>query len=477
MNRLLPFFAAAVVAGCAALYTDTRFHDDLSRQIRGDQWQAAIDVVAKAKEKGAYPDKDRLLYLLDMGALHHYAGEYEQSNRYLEEAERTSEELFTASISRAVLSMMLNDNVLEYRGEDYEEIYINVFKALNYIALGQHDEALVEIRRIDIKLQLLTDKYGKLVDALNGAPDPHIRFSAPSVDFHNDALGRYLGALLYYYDGKHDDARIEIENYYRAIAAQPQIYSQPALELSLSVLDTTLLHVMAFTGTGPEKVAIDFRVHTGKNHLLVFPAHRGERFAERFAWEGISEGYYFKFSLPELQRVNNRVVAIEVHADDRYLGTLRPIEDLSRVAEVTFQRRKSLIYLKAIVRTTLKGIAGQKAKEKFSKDDEQENKDQQKNQTDKEKKREKKSGRSGLAEWFFSAAVDAVTEISEQADLRRWHAMPAVAHAGYFPLPEGTYNIRLDFLDAHRQIIFQKFFPRVQVQRSRLNMVEAALLQ
>jgi hypothetical protein len=483
IKRILIFWGvSALFAGCAVLFTQTYFYDDLRKQAREENWKAAISVVEKAREKGAYAGKDRLLYLLDMGIIHHYAGDYEKSNEFLEQAERTMEELYTASISRAALSMMLNDNVLDYRGEDYEDIYVNVFKALNYIALGQNEEALVEIRRIDIKLQLLTDKYGRMEEAMNQFKDRHIDFKAQPVDFHNDALGRYLGALLYFYDGKYDDARIEVENYHRALAAQPQIYVQPALDLSLSALDTSLLHIVAFTGPAPEKVPINFRVHTGKNHILVFPEHRGERFAERFAWEDITEGYYFKFALPELKRKTSEVKFIEVYGNGEYLGTLQPVEDLSRVAEVTFEKHKSLIYLKSIVRTVLKGIAGQKAKEKFAEeeepeDSEKETKDKKKDQADEDKKEEKKSGKSKFAKWLFSAAVDIVTEISEQADLRTWRTMPGATHAGYFPLAEGTYDLNIRFLDAYRQVISQKYFRQVKVQRSGLNLVEAVLLR
>jgi hypothetical protein len=488
-KQLSIFLLFAVIAGCAALYTDTRFHDELGRQLDADNWEAAIGVVEKAREQGAYPDKDRLLYFLDVGILHHYAGHYEKSNQYLEQAELAIEELFTASISRAALSMMLNDNVLEYRGEDYEDIYVNVFKALNYIALGQHDEALVEIRRIDLKLQLLTDKYVKWENALNQFENKHLEFKAKEVDFHNDALGRYLGALLYYYDGRHDDARIDMDYYQLARTTQSQIYAQSAFDLSLSALDTSLLHVVAFTGNAPEKTAVNFRVHTGKNHILVFPEHRGQSFAERFAWEGITEGYYFKFALPELQRRSSYVQSIEVYANGQYIGNLQLLEDLSRVAEVTFERHKSLIYLKSIVRTVLKGIAGQKAKQEFAEEEQPEEKEEKANGKKEEKekkdqkkkeeseKKETKTGRSKFAKWLFAAAVDVVTEITEQADLRTWRTMPGATHTGYFPLAEGTYDISIRFLDTHRSTIAQRHFPQIKVQKSQLNMVEAVLLR
>jgi len=125
------------------------------------QYVEAGDYVAKRDFKGAsaviegyknttYKEKDRVLYYLDVGMLYHYAGEYEKSNEALGMAEQGIEELYTKSISKAVTSGVLNDNALDYSGEDYEDIYLNVFKGLNYIALGDPDSALVEIRRVHI---------------------------------------------------------------------------------------------------------------------------------------------------------------------------------------------------------------------------------------------------------------------------------------------------------------------------------------
>jgi hypothetical protein len=471
------WFLPAVLVGCAALVTQTEIYKEIAPRIRNQNWEAAISEVEKARERGAYPDKERLLYLLDKGILHHYAGDYAESNDYLELAERSIEELYTASVSRAALSMLLNDNVLEYRGEDYEDIYLNVIKALNYLALGQHDEALVEIRRLNNKLQLLGDKYGQLAASLNRFEDKHVEFKAKEADFHNDALGRYLGALLYCYGGQYDDARIDLENYRQAITAQPKIYSHPPIALELSALDTSLLHVVAFTGSAPEKTPVEFRLHTGKNHLLVFPAHQGQSFAQRFDWEGVAEGYYFKFAVPELRRNPSRVAAIEVYANGQYLGTLQLLEDMSRVAEVAFQRNQSLIYLKSITRTVLKGIAGKKAKEKFAGEAQTEDKKEEKKEKKEEESEEKKSGRGKFAKWLFPAAVDIATEISEQADLRTWRTMPGAAHAGYFPLPEGAYDVSLSFLDAQRRILWRQEFQQVKIARAQLNFLEGVFLR
>src|SRR3546814_4874736 len=46
-----------------------------------------------------------------------------------------------------------------YRGEDHEHLMLLYFKAINYLKMNKHEEALVACRRVNIRLQQLSDKY------------------------------------------------------------------------------------------------------------------------------------------------------------------------------------------------------------------------------------------------------------------------------------------------------------------------------
>jgi hypothetical protein len=91
---------------------------------------------------------DELLRLLHRGLLQHYAGQYEESNAMLQRAEEISDERFTRSISRAVLSLVTSDRALAYVPNHTERLMINYYGALNYLALGDPGEAAVEARRL-----------------------------------------------------------------------------------------------------------------------------------------------------------------------------------------------------------------------------------------------------------------------------------------------------------------------------------------
>jgi hypothetical protein len=84
-----------------------------------------------------YSNRDAILYYLDQGMLTHYAAQYDDSSRLLETGERAIEEAFTKSVTREIGTYLLNDNTREYAGEDYEDMYINAFNALNYYHRGR----------------------------------------------------------------------------------------------------------------------------------------------------------------------------------------------------------------------------------------------------------------------------------------------------------------------------------------------------
>ncbi|HBZ02098.1 MAG TPA: hypothetical protein DEO84_12340, partial [candidate division Zixibacteria bacterium] len=199
---------ALILSGCGAVATRTKFYMPVTDTlVAGNFTQAAAEF-----NKAKFDKKDRFLYFVDSGALYHYASEYDSSNIRLSSAENAADELFTRSISRAATSILLNDNVLEYSGEDYEILYTNLLKALNYLALNKFDDAFVEIRRADLKLSLLGQKYRDASDELqrgeaSDTTGTKLDYKPGEVRFNNDALARYLGLHMYAAEGKWDDAR------------------------------------------------------------------------------------------------------------------------------------------------------------------------------------------------------------------------------------------------------------------------------
>ncbi|RKZ07604.1 hypothetical protein DRQ05_02825, partial [bacterium] len=192
MRKILFSLIVLLAIGCAST---------LRREMAVDRFLPAADfqqaIADLESHEKAFGGKSRLLYLLNMGALNHYAGDYEESNKYFEEAYALADELYTKSITRE-LAGTVSPNMRPYYGEDYEKVMVNTFMALNYLKLGALDEALVEARRIDKDLELLTNKYQS------------------KNKYKSDAFGRYLAGIIQEIAGRYNDAFISYVQAYRA---------------------------------------------------------------------------------------------------------------------------------------------------------------------------------------------------------------------------------------------------------------------
>ncbi len=104
-------------------------------------------------------DRNRLLYLMEKGKVEHMQGNYEASNALLEEAYIMIDDRIKTKVGQAVAAKFTNPMAMPYKGEDFEKVTIFYYKALNYFMMGMPNEALVEAKRINIKLYELNEKY------------------------------------------------------------------------------------------------------------------------------------------------------------------------------------------------------------------------------------------------------------------------------------------------------------------------------
>jgi len=180
-------------------------------------------------------DQDKLLYYLEIGTLAQNQGYYERSNILLEQAERLSDTFFPENFSNRSWALLSNPRQSDYRGSGMERVYINYLKSMNYLALAEqeknttkkrqlNDAALVEVRRIDIKLNEIRAQNPSYQD-LNAKENQAFYMKALSWlgDFYtggrdtdkflyrDDAWARYMEGLQYEINGEYDDARISYQ--------------------------------------------------------------------------------------------------------------------------------------------------------------------------------------------------------------------------------------------------------------------------
>ncbi len=441
--------------GCGSVATRKDFYQPITMDLRGNNFEAAIQKIEKAKASHKYGKKDRFVYYLDAGLAYHYASRFDTSNIKLTQAEDAADELFTKSISRAAASIMLNDNVLEYAGEDYEILYTNLLKALNYIGKDDFDGTFVEIRRANDKLNLLEQKYADVSrrfqeGSVDDTADVEIEYQAKKVRFNNDAFARYLSMHVYAAEGKMDDARIDHNLLLQAFREQPHIYDFEVPEVKYFSGDKAILSVVGLAGLSPVKEALNLRIRTDKDLDLVQVLYTDPEYGESEYGHlpmRISEDFYFKFSIPQIVSRPSYVSRIRVYANTEFIGELQLLEDVAKVAQETFEAKKSLIYLRTVARAVFKGLAAYKAK--------------------------KKADTGGVGGWLKKAAIDVATDISENADLRCSRLLPGKIYVGDFEIEPGTYDLTVEFLDADGDLIGATDISGYQVLKNGLNLIEA----
>lgn len=215
----------AYLSGCATYGQDV--HKGLSLVQQGKYNEAASVLGTALDPKG----DDRLLYYTELGVVYHLAGDYKKSNDLLDMADRIAEDLYTKRISDLLSTAMSNPRQGPYRGADFERVFINYYKALNYFMLAAASEsksqkldalegARIESRRMDILLSSIEHKKGsyseqadreksmfsklmRVFDKLTGGI-----VDKDKIVYRNDAFGHYLAGVIYEEHKEYDDARV-----------------------------------------------------------------------------------------------------------------------------------------------------------------------------------------------------------------------------------------------------------------------------
>ncbi|MFW5694681.1 MAG: COG3014 family protein [Alkalispirochaeta sp.] len=431
--------------------------DEAARE--GDFETAATRVDDERDE--LYSNRDQVLYYLDSGMLNFYNREYQRSIQQFHEAERLIEEYFTRSISQTAATFLLNDNAQDYSGEDFEDIYLNVFKAVGFLQQDDFESAFVEVRRINTKLNVLEDKYQGLAAQYSDTDEAAVDFEAGESRFYNSALARYLSLIMYRADGNYDSARIDWEEMQEAFSQQSNLYEFP-LPLDDTVIqrpDGARLSVLAFTGEAPVKRAETLYVVTFDNRVEIVYAGEGDEGTlipegyGSFYYPGVEGGYRFKFQLPRMQLRGSEVTRIRVVVDGDPVGELDMLESMEQIALDTFQVREPLIFLKTVTRTIVKGIAAQKGKEQM------------------QTAGAESGSLFGVAAGLIgSVATDVAVDASEQADLRVSRYFPAHAHVGEWDVPPGRSVVEIEYYGANG-LIRVETLDSVDLRPGELNFV------
>ncbi len=153
------FSLIAFAFGLGACATYYQSHFDFNNEFEHGDLGKALETLKKRQSEG--DGKTRFLYNVNKGLVLSILGEYEESNDYFEKAFLFGEDYRINYVAEAT-SYFSNPTVTAYRGEDHEHLMVLYFKAINYLKMNMPEDALVECRRLNIRLNQLNDKYVSL---------------------------------------------------------------------------------------------------------------------------------------------------------------------------------------------------------------------------------------------------------------------------------------------------------------------------
>lgn len=197
LKSIVFLISILLLSGCATYQSKVAPSRDLLSQGNCDGALQNLEQLSQIK------DGDQLVYLMDYGSALQACGRFAESNKILLQAERLSEEQDYHSISRVAGATFFNEEMIQYKGDTFEKLFLNVSLALNFIQMGQLDSAMVEVRKINIKFNKL-----KLDDKRA---------------FELNSFSKYLAGLIYESQKQYDDACIAYKESYSLDASYLQV--------------------------------------------------------------------------------------------------------------------------------------------------------------------------------------------------------------------------------------------------------------
>lgn len=357
----------------------------------------------------------------------------------LERAEQRIRDLYTTRISNVAQQYLLNDNRRPYEGAPHEQLYLNLYKALNYLALEQPDSARVEARRLDEKLVQMVDRYqweaseyreaARQELEVNLDPDSYGQPSVENPEFHSSALARFLGYVVYMHEGNPDSVRIEHDNMREAFANQPNMYPFAFPDLPRhppNDPNRVPMFFLADLGQGPY-----LRNRTVRVPLPPYNTH-------------------FVMRLPEMvpRGTNVKTVRLQIRSNNETIRTLtlEPLEDVNRIGQNTFDLKYPITAARTFIRAASKTIATNRAASYAQ------------------------SQGGDAARVLADIGGFIYRETSEQADLRIVRTLPAQFQVGTVQLAPGSYRIEAKFLSNQNQVLYRQT-RQVQVSQESLDFV------
>lgn len=352
--------------------------------------------------------KSAIIHELNRSVILRLQGEFALSNRSLEAAKSALEPLLAISLSEQTLASAINDQQRAYLPHGFEQIYIHVFKILNYLELDDLASARVEVLQMDVTLNRLNENNG--IPAQNTFP-------------------RYLSGVVFEMGGEWDQALIA---YRQAVIAFQESQQSPP---DFLILD--MLRLMDHLDLHAQRVQLQKRYgvinwtrqksYLKQGHLLLLFAEGLAPLRKEVAIQAVDpkDGELYRIAIPRHQsRVSLTQPPYFQMNQATYSGEL--IANMNSVAEQTLAQQIPAITARAVARVAVKHRVVKESTQEAP---------------------------------LLGLIANVATVASERADTRTWSTLPSGWWAVKIPLDKGQYQVRPLFGSQTKAVPIE-IFPR-----------------
>jgi hypothetical protein len=417
--RLTWVVALLALSGCA---TFSEQFSGVERQLL----QGRPDQALALLEKDPGPERDRVLYLLNRAMLQRMNGQLEASNTSLEQAKKLMKKLYAVSVSETAGSLTINDATRSYVGEPYEQVMVHLIEALNYLQMGQRDDARVEVLQMDVRLRELHQKERSA--------------------YMEDAFGRYLAGMIYEELGEYSDAMISYRKAYQAYERQLKDFGV-ALPDGLKLALVRMSQRMGLSNEHQGYME-RFNIHRfdsvadlRKKGQLVFILGNGlapKKQERSISLHDYRSNQLHRIALPYYPKSPQRLLlgGLRLKMDGQQAeGSL--VENVDGVAKKTLDEELPAIKARALARAVAKSAMVR------------------------ETRRRNDDNNNGQ---LLGLLMNIATVATERADTRSWVTLPSEFYLASMSLPPGRYDIDVQLLGQRGGVVDTMEYRDIEVK-------------
>lgn len=353
---------------------------------------------------------DQLVYLFDRGTVRNVAGRYEESVKDFLLADKLSEIKDYTALGSEIGSIVANDRIIAYKGEEFEHVLVSVYLALNFAAMGKDENAAVAARQVNRKLERLRDE-GKR-------------------KYHLNAFAQYLAGLLFERQRNWNFAYVD---YKKTLQLAPN-FSRLKADLirgALKMDSSSDIHKWKKTlGVTEEEVrdAADELKRTGGVALL---------YANGFAPEKVPNPAWHE--LPQYQMRYNKHRAARLYLDGEEVARTEVLYDVQAAAMENMSAKMAGILAKRATGVVAREVIAHELNKK----------------------------NQGLGSVVALAMMAA-----SQADLRAWSTLPKDFQVARVQVKPGTYEASVRLEDIYGNLSAPRPLGTVEVKRGDIALLQ-----